>query len=94
MKPIYMAPTLDQADDIKQLLKQGGVETSLVKKADPNNALAPKGITWFELWLKQEADHNKAEIIIEQFEFSQLIHFRISSLVLQQLLIAGYITFN
>lgn len=72
MKPIYMAPTLDQADDIKQLLKQGGVETSLVKQADPNNALAPKGITWFELWLKRETDYNKAEIIIEQFEFSQL----------------------
>jgi hypothetical protein len=72
MKPIYMSANYEQVDIIKTLLTDNGVDTKLVAKEDANNPLAPKGIIWFELWLKNQADSEKAETAIEKYEFSQL----------------------
>ena len=72
MKPIYMSANYEQVDIIKSLLVEAGVETKLVAKEDSNNPLAPKGIIWFELWLKRQTDTDTAETTIEKYEFSQL----------------------
>ena len=72
MKPIYMSANYEQVDIIKTLLREAGVDTKLVAKEDANNPLAPKGIIWFELWLKHQADTDVAETTIEKYEFSQL----------------------
>jgi hypothetical protein len=72
MKPIYMSANYEQVDIIKALLTDNGIDTTLQAKEDANNALAPKGIIWFELWLKHQADEDDAETIIEKHEFSQL----------------------
>ena len=72
MKPIYMSANYEQVDVIKALLADSGIVTTLQAKEDANNPLAPKGIIWFELWLKRSADEDTAEIIIEKHEFSQL----------------------
>ena len=72
MKPIYMSANYEQVDIIKALLTQSGIDTTLQAKEDANNPLAPKGIIWFELWLKRQADADIAETIIEKHEFSQL----------------------
>ncbi|WP_455212352.1 hypothetical protein [Kaarinaea lacus] len=72
MKPIYMSANYEQVDIIKALLTENGVDTTLQAKEDANNALAPKGIIWFELWLKRQSDEETAETIIEKHEFSQL----------------------
>ncbi len=72
MKPIYMSANYEQVDIIKALLTENSIDTALQAKEDANNPLAPKGIIWFELWLKHQADEDAAETIIEKYEFSQL----------------------
>jgi hypothetical protein len=72
MKPIYMSANYEQVDIIKSLLTESGIATALQAKEDANNPIAPKGIIWFELWLKHQADEDTAETIIEKHEFSQL----------------------
>jgi len=67
-----MSANYEQVDIIKALLVEAGVETKLVAKEDANNPLAPKGIIWFELWLKHQVDTETAETTIEKYEFSQL----------------------
>ena len=74
MKPIYMSANYEQVDIIKSLLGENGIATTLQAKEDANNPLAPKGIIWFELWLKRQSDEDDAETIIEKYEFSQLKH--------------------
>ena len=72
MKPIYMSANYEQVDIIKALLTENGIDTTLQAKEDAHNPLAPKGIIWFELWLKRQSDEDAAETIIEKHEFSQL----------------------
>jgi hypothetical protein len=72
MKPIYMSANYEQVDIIKSLLTESGIQTTLQAKEDANNPLAPKGIIWFELWLRHQTDEDTAETIIEKHEFSQL----------------------
>jgi hypothetical protein len=72
MKPIYMSANYEQVDIIKALLTENGIHTNLMAKEDANNALAPKGIIWFELWLKRQSDEDTAETLIEKHEFNQL----------------------
>ncbi len=72
MKPIYMSANFDQVDTIKKLLRERGVETALQAKEDSNNPLTPKGIIWFELWLRRQGDEEIAETIIEKYEIGQL----------------------
>lgn len=72
MKPIYMSANYEQVDIVKDLLTEKSILTTLVAKEDTNNALAPKGIIWFELWLKRESDLDAAETAIEQYEFEQI----------------------
>ena len=72
MKPIYMSANYEQVDTIKSLLSDNGVATTLQAKEDSNNPLAPKGIIWFELWLKRQEDEETAEIVIEKYEFNEL----------------------
>jgi hypothetical protein len=72
MKPIYMSANYEQVDIIKALLTEAGVDTKLIAKEDANNPLAPKGIIWFELWLKRQSDTETAETAIEKHEFGQL----------------------
>jgi hypothetical protein len=72
MKPIYMSANYEQVDSIKSLLGENGIETTLQAKEDANNPLAPKGIIWFELWLRRQGDEDDAETIIEKYEFGQL----------------------
>lgn len=72
MKPIYMSANYEQVDIVKALLVEKSIQTTLVAKEDTNNALAPKGIIWFELWLKRESDLDAAETAIEQYEFEQI----------------------
>ena len=67
-----MSANYEQVDIIKALLTENGIDTALQAKEDTNNPLAPKGIIWFELWLKRQADEDTAETIIEKHEFSQL----------------------
>lgn len=72
MKPIYMSANYEQVDAIKTLLGDNGIATTLQAKEDANNPLAPKGIIWFELWLKRQDDEDSAETLIEKFEFNEL----------------------
>jgi hypothetical protein len=67
-----MSANYDQVDIIKSLLTESGIDTTLQANEDSNNPLAPKGIIWFELWLRHQADEDTAETIIEKHEFSQL----------------------
>lgn len=67
-----MSANYEQVDTIRALLNKNRIDTTLKAKEDANNPLAPKGIIWFELWLKHPSDEDMAETVIEKYEFSQL----------------------
>jgi hypothetical protein len=69
MKPIYISPELAQAESVERTLTNHGINVSLVRQQEAGNSLAPAGITWFELWVKDEAHLPQAKAIVNQHEF-------------------------
>jgi hypothetical protein len=72
MKPIYVSPERSQAEAVKQTLMRHGIHASLVRQQEPHNALVPQGVTWYELWVKDESTLARAKALVKQHEFGIL----------------------
>lgn len=73
MRPIFMSPDSNQAKAIQSLLREQGVDTSLIIKKDlRDNDVPSTNVQWVELWLRNEPDAQRAKEAITQFQFNVL----------------------
>lgn len=78
VQPIFMSPDDDQVKVIQSLLRQRGIDASLITKKKPrnNDALVTNSpstnVQWVELWLRNESDVQQAKEAITQFQFNVL----------------------
>ena len=82
MTPIYRSPDQDQTKAIQTLLLEHRIQASIVesKKSDKQ---FNSTVTWYELWLRNYSELNRARTIITQHEFtafkSQMSSFKSSA---------------
>ncbi|WP_455201840.1 hypothetical protein [Kaarinaea lacus] len=82
MTPIYRSPDQEQTKAIQSLLLDHQIQASIIesKKSDPQ--YKSPTVIWYELWLKNYSELNRARTIITQHEFtafkSQMSTFKTS----------------
>ncbi len=73
MRPIFMSPNDKQVHVIQAILRQQGIDSSVIVKKNPSNKPNSKpNVTWSEVWLRKEQDSQRAREIITQYQFNTL----------------------
>lgn len=70
MQPIFTSPNDAQTQVIQSMLRQHGIETSLVLKKQAHQSHGLPKVVWNELWLRDELNMQSATIAITQFQFN------------------------
>lgn len=82
MTPIYRSPDKDQTKAIQTLLLEHQIQASIIESKKSDRQFNSSTVTWYELWLRNYSELNRARTIITQHEFtafkSQMSSFKTS----------------
>lgn len=70
MTPIYRSPDQDQTKAIQAILLDHQIQASIIESKKSDKQFNSSTVIWYELWLKNYSELNRARTIITQHEFT------------------------
>jgi len=71
MTPIYRSPDHAQTKAMQSLLLDHQIQASIIESKKANKKFNSSTVVWYELWLKNYSELNRARTVITQYEFTK-----------------------